>query len=243
MRVVGMLGAVLLAGGLGGCVPPPQQQALVYAAPPSAPLVAVPGPGKAEAAFRADDGACQADVARLPPGRAGQPSAAQLRAAQVAAQTAGQAAGVAPELMPLPPEELPPGAAYLRCMTSRGNQVQALQAAAPPAYGYLAAYPVYAGIGFGYPFFYDDPFLLRFYGGFGYRGYGYYRGFGSRGYGYGYGRGYGGYGYGRGYGGHGYGGGRYAGYGYGGRFGGGGFGRGEGGGYRGGFGQGGFGRR
>jgi len=231
MRVVGMLGAVLLAGGLGGCVPPQQQQqALVYAAPPSAPLVAVPGPSKAEAAFRADDAACQADMARLPPVRAGQPNAAQLRAAQAA----GQAAGTAPELMPLPPEELPPGAAYLRCMTSRGNQVQALQAAAPPAYGYLAAYPVYAGIGFGYPFFYDDLFLLRFYGGFGYRGYGHYRGFGYRGYGYDYGRGYGGYGYG---------GGRYAGYGSGGRFGGVGYGRGEGGGHRGGFGRGGFGRR
>ena len=228
MRAIWMLGAVLLAGGLSGCVPPPQQQALVYAAPPSAPLVAVPGPGKAEAAFRADDAACQADVARLPPGRAGQPSAAQLRAAQAA----GQAAGAAPELMPLPPEELPPGAAYLRCMTSRGNQVQALQAAAPPAYGYLAAYPVYAGIGYGYPFFYDDPFLLRFYGGFGYRGYGY-----------GYGRGFGGYGYGRGYSGYGYGGGRYAGYGSGGRFGGGGYSRGDGGGHRGGFGRGGFGRR
>lgn len=220
MRAIRMSGAVLLAGGLGGCVPPLQE--LAYAAPPSAPLVVVPGPGKTEAAFRGDDAACQADMAQLPPGRAGQPGAAQLRAAEAPGQAAEGESGITL------PEALPPGAAYLRCMTARGNQVQVLQTAAPPAYGYPAAYPVYAGAGYGYPFFYNDPFLLRSRGGFGYRGYGY-RGFG-------FGRGFGRYGYG------GHGGGRYPEHGFGGRFGGG-HGRGEGGGHRGGFARGGFGRR
>lgn len=219
---------MLLALGSAGCVAaPPPPPAPVYAvqapvqapAQAPAPLVAAPGPGKTEAAFQADDRACRADVERLPKQAAAQPTAEQLRAAQ--------ATEADPNVPPPPPEALPPGAAFLRCMTARGNQVQALQAEAQvlPAYGYLPAYPVYAGIGYGYPYFYDDVFLLRYYGGFGYRGYG--------------GRfGYGGYGY-RGYPRYGYGG-RFGG-GYGRSYYGGGYGRGFG--HAGGFGHGGFGRR
>lgn len=182
MRASGIAGVTLLVLGVAGCVPPPQA---VYAPPlvaagPATPLVAVPGPGKTGAAFQGDDQACRAETEQLP-GRPGvQPTPAQLRAAQAGAAD--------PNVPPLPPDALPPGAAYLRCMTSRGNQVVQLQGQAYPAYGYLPAYPVYAGVGFGYPFFYDDVFLLRFYGGYGYRGYGFGR--------FGYGRfGYGGYRY------------------------------------------------
>lgn len=225
MRGTGLAGAVLLSVGVAGCVaaPPPvpvyavplQAPAAAAAAAPSAPLIASPGPGKTEAAFEADDRACRVDVRRLPRQAAAQPTEAQLQAAQ--------AAQADPNVPPPPPEALPPGAAFLRCMTARGNQVQPLQpeVQALPAYGYLPAYPVYAGIDYGYPFFYDDVFLLRYYGGFGYRGYGFGR------------FGYGGYGY-RGY----------PGYGYGARFGGGYYGGGYGGGFgHGGFGRGGFGHR
>lgn len=236
MRGTGLAGAMLLSVGVAGCVavPPPVP---MYAVPPQAPmaagaaagapspLIASPGPGKTEAVFEADDRACRADVRRLPKrAAAAQPTEAQLQAAQ--------AEQADPNVLPPPPQALPPGAAFLRCMTARGNQVQPLQpeVQALPAYGYLPAYPVYAGVDYGYPFFYDDVFLLRYYGGFGYRGYGFGR-FGYGGYGY---RGYPGYGYGGRFGG-GYG------RGYGGGYGGGGFGHGSFG--HGGFGRGGFGHR
>jgi hypothetical protein len=167
---------LLLTGVLAGCVAPPPPL------PPQAPLVAVPGPAKTQADFQQDDAACRAAVAGLPPGAPNQPSAEQVRAAQAAAQ-----ANVAPP----PAEALPPGVAYLRCMTARQNLVQPL-APPVPLYAYYPAYPVYAGIGFGYPFFYDDVFAIRFGYGFGYGRYGYgygYRGFGGYGH-----RGYGGYG-------------------------------------------------
>lgn len=151
-------GAVLLAGALAGCVAPP---------PPSqAPLVAVPGPAKTEAAFRQDDAACRAAAAALPPGAPGQPTAEQ-------AQAANQAS-----IAPPPAEALPPGVAYLRCMTARQNLVQPL-APPVPLYAYYPAYPVYPAIGFGSPFFYDDVFAFRFGYGYGYRGFG---GYGHRGY-------------------------------------------------------------
>ncbi len=185
------LGALLLTGVLAGCVAPPPPP------PQQPPLVAVPGPAKTQAEFQGDDAACRAAVAVLPSDAPAQPTAEQVRAAQAAGQ---------PAVPPPPAEALPPGVAYLRCMTSRQNLVQPL-APPVPLYAYYPAYPVYAGIGFGYPFFYDDVFALRF-------GYGF--GFGRFGYGYGY-RGFGGYGY-RGYAG-------YGGYrGYGGGFGHGGFG-------------------
>ena len=179
------LGAVLLTGVLAGCVAPPPPS------PPQPPLVAVPGPAKTEAEFRQDDTACRAAVAELPSGVSAQPTAEQVRAAQATAQSTGQA-----NVAPPPVEPLPPGVAFLRCMTARQNLVQPL-APPVPLYAYYPAYPVYAGVGFGYPFFYDDVFAVRFgYGfGFGRFGYGYgYRGFGYRGYGY---RGYaGGFGHG-----------------------------------------------
>ena len=217
MRGTRLAGAMLLVVGVAGCVaaPPPRPVAALPApvlAQAPAPLAATPGPGKTEAAFQADDRACRADVARLPKQAAAQPTPAQLQAAQ--------AAEADPNVPPPPSSALPPGAAFLRCMTARGNQVQPLQAESQvlPAYGYLPAYPVYAGVGYGYPFFYDDVFLLRYYGGFGYRRYGFgrfgYGGYGYRGYprygyggrfGGGYGRGSYGGGYGRGYGGGGFG--------------------------------------
>ncbi len=168
-------GAVLLTGVLAGCVAAPLP-------PPSAPLVAVPGPAKTEAEFRQDDAACRAAAAGLPPGAPDQPTAAQVNAVQANAA-------------PPPAEALPPGVAYLRCMTARRNLVQPL-APPVPLYADYPAYPVYAGIGFGYPFFYDDVFALRFgYGfgrfgyGYGYRGYGGYGGFRAGGYGGGFGHG------------------------------------------------------
>lgn len=160
MRSSAALGVILLAGGLAGCVAP--QPPL-----PPTPLVAVPGPAKTEAAFQQDDAACRAATASLSSNAPVQPTAEQLRAAQSAAPEAGA--------VPPSAETLPPGAAYLRCMTARQNLVQPL-APAVPLYAYYPAYPVYAGVGFGYPFFYDDLFAVRFgfgFGGFGYRGYGY----------------------------------------------------------------------
>ncbi len=166
MRKIAALTAILLAGGLAGCVMPPPP-------PPQAPLVAVPGPAKTEAAFRQDDTACRAAAADLPAGAPSQPTEAQRRAALSAATQA--------DAVPPPPEALPPGVAYLRCMTARQNLVQPL-ALAVPTYAYYPAYPIYAGVGFGYPFFYDDAFAFRFGYGFGYGRYGGY-GYGGRRYG------------------------------------------------------------
>lgn len=185
VRVLGMAGAGVLAG----CAAPPPPP-LAYLPPPvqqSGPLVAVPGPGKTQAAFQADDQSCRADADQVPP------TAANL------------APPADPNVMD-PNAPVPPGVVYLRCMTARGNQVQALQAAAAPVlYAYPVAYPVYAGVGFGFPLFYDSAFIFRFYGrrfygpyyggfyrgGF-YRGGFYNRGFHDRGFNRGYG-GHGGY--------------------------------------------------
>jgi hypothetical protein len=232
MRLNPTLGAVLLAGGLASCVAPPPPA--FVAAPQAAPaqLVAVPGPGKTPVAFQQDDAACRTAVAALPSAAQAQPTAEQLAAARssVVLATEAGAGPVGTSSTPPPPAEaLPPGVAYLRCMTSRQNQVQQL-APAVQFYAYYPAYPIYPGIGFGYPFFYDDVFAFRFgygfgfggYGRYGYGGYGGYRG-GYGGYGGYYRGGYGGYGgYRGGYGG-GYGGGFHGG-GFGGGFHGGGFG-------------------
>ncbi len=223
MRLNPTLGAVLLAGGLAGCVAPPSPA--FVAAPQAAPaqLVAVPGPGKTPAAFQQDDAACRTAIAALPPAAQAQPTAEQLAAARsnVVQATEAGAGPIDTSNAPPPAEALPPGVAYLRCMTSRQNQVQQVTPAVQ-LYAYYPTYPIYPGIGFGYPFFYDDVFAFRFGYGFGFGGYGRY------GYGGYYRGGYGGYsGYRGGYGG-----------GYGGGFHGGGFG---GGGFHGG--GGGFGRR
>ena len=183
MRKSAAWGALLLTGVSAGCVAPP---------PPLPPLVAVPGLGKTDEAFRQDDAACRTVAAEPPPG---QP-------ASTAPATAGQANASAETAFTV--ETLPPGAIYLRCMTARQNQVQPL-APAVPLYAYYQPYPIYAGIGFGDPFFYDYgyPFGFRYGFGFGYGRFGYGRfGYGGRYFGHygGYGgyRGFGGY---RGYGG------------------------------------------
>ena len=229
MRMTPLLGAVLLAGGVAGCVAPPPQP-LVAVAPQAyqSPLVAVPGPGKTQAAFQQDDAACRAAIAALPPGAAqAQPTAEQLAVARSSAAQAAEAGPAGIGSAPPPAEALPPGVAYLRCMTARQNVVQQLAPTAP-LYAYYPAYPIYPGIGFGYPFFYDDVFAFRFgfgFGGYNRFGYGYggYRG----GHGYdggGYARGgggfreggFGGHGFGGGFGGGGFGGGGFGGHGFGG---------------------------
>ena len=211
MRLNPTFGAVLLASSLAGCVAPPPPPPAFVAAPQAAPaqLVAVPGPGKTPVAFQQDDAACRAAVAILPPTAQAQPTAEQLAAARstVALATEAGAGPVGTSSAPPPAEALPPGVAYLRCMTSRQNQVQQL-APTVPLYAYYPAYPIYYGVGFGYPFFYDDVFAFRFgygFGRYGRYGYGGYRG-GYGGYGGYYRGGYGGYGgfrggYGGGYGG------------------------------------------
>ena len=190
-RTVG-LGAVLLTGVLAGCVAPPPPQ----------PLVSVPGPGKTDDAFRQDDAACRA-VAVAPPAQPiGTPASTAPATVQPSANAAPPTEGTTPVV-----EILPPGAVYLRCMTARQNLVQPL-APAVPLYAYYQPYPVYAGVGYGYPFFYGYGYPFGFgygfgYGRFGYEGryFGHYRGFGGyRDYGFrgGYGRGFGHGGFGHG---------------------------------------------
>jgi len=195
VRIATVFKAALLMGGLGGCA----------AQGPAQPLVTLPGPAKTEAQFREDDAACRTEALQASAAVPTQPTAAQPAVAQpVAAQPPlGQGQ---PSANTAAAAAMPPGVVYLRCMTVRQNVVESLNPPPPPLYGYYAPYPIYAGVGFGYPFFYDNFFAFGFYHG----GYG---GYGRGGYG-GYGRGgYGGYG-GHGYGGHGYGGGGYGGHGF-----------------------------
>lgn len=174
LQVLGWAGAALL----GGCVAPPPP--IAYLPPPvqqPAPLVAVPGPSKNQAAFQADDGFCRAEAARVPAAAANLPPPANADAMD-------------------PNAPVPPGVVYLRCMTARGNQVQPLQAAAAPVlYAYPAAYPVYAGVDFGFPLFYDSSYIFSSYGRRFYGPYygGFYRGYGGGFYRGGYGRDFGGY--------------------------------------------------
>lgn len=147
----------LAALALSACVavPPPQ--------PPAAPLVAYPGAGKTAEVLQADDAACQAGLASLPP-----PGTA--------------ASGNAAPAPNPPPAATSPAEAYLQCMAARGNVVA--PAYVPPALTYAPVYPsyFYGAYGWGYPY----PYPLfgygygyhRFYGG--YRGF-YGRPFGARG--------------------------------------------------------------
>ncbi len=207
MRVTGTFKALLLSGLLAGCAapsPPPQP----------APLVAVPGPAKTEAQFREDDNACRAEAAQAPANAPAQPTAAQAAAAQAAldqGQTPADPALVATTAMP-------PGVVYLRCMTTRQNAVAPLVPTPPVLYSYYTPYPIYAGLGFGFPFFYESFIGFgfnhggygRFHGGHGYGGY---RNYGFREGGFHHGRFGGG-----GFGGHGgFGGGGHGGFGGGGR--------------------------
>lgn len=233
-----LLTLTALAAGLAGCVAPPpvaiapSPVASVAPGPAAAgtpatpgtapgtsedgtpvqvPLVAVPGPGKTQAQFAADDMACRSAPAQAA-GRS-RAAAAEPGTSFPSLAQGGQPVGDSP------------GVGYLRCMASRNNTVEPIEEPQPlPVYGYYPAYPVYAGYDYGFPVFYDDFFGLGFYYGFGgFYHRGFYRGF------YGYGRGFDRGGYGR-FGG--------PGYGYGGFRGGPGFDRGF---DRGGFDRGGFG--
>ncbi len=156
------LGAVLLTGVLAGCVAPP---------PPPPPLVAVPGPGKTDDAFRQDDAACRTVAAEPPPAQpVGTPASTAPAATEAQANAVPSTTGAAPAV-----GTLPPGAVYLRCMTARQNLVQPL-APAVPLYAYYQPYPIYAGVGFGCPFCYDNGYPVGF-------GYGLGLGFGRLGYG------------------------------------------------------------
>jgi len=165
--------AALLMGGLGGC-------AAQLPAQPS-PLVALPGPAKTEAQFRDDDTACRTEALQASANVPAQPTAAQPAVAQpAAAQPALDQSQ--PSANTAVAAAMPPGAVYLRCMTARQNVVEALNPTPPPLYGYYAPYPTYAGIGFGYPFFYDNFFAFGFYhGGYG-RFHGGHGGYGRGGY-------------------------------------------------------------
>lgn len=149
---------LVVSGALSGCVVVPREP------PPPPLLVAYPGQGKTEAAFRADDVVCQAEAAA---GRVNALVAVRSGAAPMVAAAEDLAT-------------LPPGQVFLRCMAVRGNVVQPVLASAPVTVVYRSypAYPVYAGFGDYYPWVYGG------YGGFGYtRGY----------YGYAFRGGYGGY--------------------------------------------------
>lgn len=156
MRMATMLKSALVVGGLAGC-----------AAQPPTPLVALPGPAKTEAQFREDDAACRTEALRAPASAVAQSAASQPAPGQD--QASASTATV-----------MPSGVVYLRCMTARQNVVAPLEPAPPALYGYYAPYPVYAGVGFGYPLFYDTAFAPGFYrGGYG-RLYGGYPIFGFR---------------------------------------------------------------
>ena len=196
---------VLLLAGLAGCVAPPPVLVSAPLAPQQSPFVAVPGPGKTEAAFRTDDAACR----NAPSPR---PAPGNFTGNSTGNNTANPAATADPTT------GYTPGVGYLQCMEARNNLVVPMPASAPPAvYGYLPSYPVYVGpwYGYGYPWYFGSV-GFGFFGGYRY-GWGY-PGYGYRSYGYGY-RGFGGY--------HGYGGYRGGYGGPGGFHGGGGFGRGR----------------
>lgn len=183
---------LLAATALSGCVLPPPPAAY---APQQVQYVAVPGPGRTEAQFHAEDLLCRAAAAQLPPG----PGVVVPSSTGTGTGTATGAVVVDPAL------QEPPGVTYFRCMAAHGNQIQPLPQVAPPLYAAYAAYPVYVG-GYGdyYPWLYGPGYFGGgFYGGYGF-GFGYRGGYGFRGgYGYGgYGGGFrGGFGYGGGFGG------------------------------------------
>ena len=144
VRMATVFKAALLMGGLGGCAAQSPAQPL--------PLVALPGAAKTEAQVREDDAACRTEALQAPSNVPSQPTAVQPAAAQSAAAqpTLGQGQ---PSANTAAAAAMPPGVVYLRCMTSRQNVVESLNPTPPPLYGYYAPYPLYAGVGFGYPFF------------------------------------------------------------------------------------------
>ena len=161
MRQTIRCGTLALLTGLAGCVvaPPPPS--------PQIPLVAIPGPTKTQAQFQQDDTACRVAAVALPPAPGSAPAVA------------------APADPTAVPQQMPPGAIYLRCMASRDNVIEPLAPARPVLYGYYSDYPIYAGFGDTYPWLYGDYYGFGFYGGFG-GGYGRYgfRNYGFRDYGF-----------------------------------------------------------
>ena len=174
--------------GLTGCVLPPPLP------PPPPPLVALPGPGKTEAQFQADDATCRVAADAAPPsGEIISVPAPYQAPAQAGAPPTTPAQTGAVAAAPQQVLQITPGMVYLHCMTSHGEVVQPLPTAPPLYYGFYQAYPVYYGFGDTYPWLYGDYAGFGFFGGFGpgfgfggYRGrfgYGGYRhGFGYRGY-------------------------------------------------------------
>ncbi len=94
--------------------------------PTPSPLIAIPGPAKTPAEFSQDDIACRVALANIPAG-------------------AGEAD------KPAPAPDLPPGAAYLRCMQNRDNLIQPAFVARP-----RPDYPVGDYGGDYYPWVYND---------------------------------------------------------------------------------------
>ena len=168
-RWLGRVGSVAMLGALAGCVLPPPLP------PPPPPLVALPGQGKTQAQFQADDALCRSAADASPP--AGQ-------TITVPAAASGQANAPAT----VQTVQVTPGMVYLRCMADHQNLVQPLAPVRPLYYGFYPAYPIYYGFGDTYPWLYGNyvGFGFGFYGGGfyggGFRdGFGYRDGFGFRG--------------------------------------------------------------
>ena len=153
MRAIRWSVSMVMLGTLAGCVLPPPVP------PPAPPLVALPGSGKTQAQFQADDAECRTAANNVPIN--GQAVPASPPAASTPAQ-AGAAPPAAPQVV-----IVTPGMVYLRCMTSHSNTVQALAPVHPAFYGYYAPYPIYAGFGDYYPWLYGDGIGFGFYGGYG----------------------------------------------------------------------------
>ncbi len=171
MRNLARLGVTVLLSGLAGCVLPPPLP------PPPPPLVALPGPGRTQAQFQADDAGCRTVADAAPPSGATITVPAPYQAAPSGTAPSSAAAQTQ---APAPQQtvQVTPGMVYLRCMTDHGNVVQPLAPVHPLYYGFYPAYPVYYGFGDTYPWLYGD-YGFGFYGGFrgGYGGFGYRDGF------------------------------------------------------------------
>lgn len=161
--------ALVMPGILAGCAEAPSAMKAVDGAQaePRRPLIVVPGPGREDTRFQADDGLCRANVARMAAENAAKPAAqrpppmpseAEMRAAR--ATVLGAAGGRLGDRPP-PITALPPGVAYLRCMMVQGHDVRQLRAQPPATYALFAEEPVFAGSGYGLPFFYDANHSIR----------------------------------------------------------------------------------
>ena len=168
MRAFRRLGCLALLSALGGCVLAPPLP------PPPAPLIALPGPGKTQAQFTADDASCRAAADATPiEGLAvsvqptpGEPPPGKPPSGTSAAVPAPGSPGGQPQTI-----LVTPGMVYLRCMTAHNDAIQPLAPIHPVFYGYYPAYPIYAGFGDYYPFLYGDWIGFGYWGGgWGFRG-------------------------------------------------------------------------